>query len=84
MSETANALTLDHCTSGVKLTEAGVFPMPIVTTLEPLTAFFPAEDYHQDYARANPDNGYVLHIAVPKVCKVRDKHKGLVRKTDDE
>src|SRR5688572_29150090 len=33
------------------LNEAKHFPRPIVTTLEPLREFFPAEDYHQDYAR---------------------------------
>src|SRR5688572_14155118 len=34
-----------------ELNESKHFPRPIVTTLEPLRAFFPAEDYHQDYAR---------------------------------
>ena len=34
-----------------QLTEAGVFRAPIVTRLEPLDAFYPAEDYHQDYYR---------------------------------
>ncbi len=33
---------------------------PVVTTLEPLTKFYPAEDYHQDYLQNNPD-GYTCH-----------------------
>src|SRR6184192_2829258 len=37
------------------LDEKHVFPRPIVTKLEPLGDFYPAEDYHQDYARLNPD-----------------------------
>ena len=57
------------------------FPRPIVTTLEPLGEFFPAEDYHQDYARNNPEQSYIQAVSVPKVCKVREKHAGLVRGT---
>lgn len=34
--------------------------MPVVTTLEPFTKFWPAEDYHQDYLEKNP-NGYTCH-----------------------
>src|SRR6185295_9278982 len=41
------------------LNEAKAFPRPIVTTLEPLTAYYPAEAYHQDYARQNPDQPYI-------------------------
>src|SRR5499426_1847809 len=37
-----------------QLNEARVFTDPIVTTLEPLEAFYPAEEYHQDYAARNP------------------------------
>jgi methionine-S-sulfoxide reductase len=61
------------------LNAAGAFSRPIVTTLEPLTAFFPAEDYHQDYARHNPAQPYIQAVAVPKACKVREKHSRLVR-----
>ena len=56
------------------------FARPIATTLEPLTAFYPAEDYHQDYARQNPGQSYIQSVSMPKVCKVRDKHAGLIRK----
>jgi len=36
------------------------WPSPVVTTLEPLTQFWPAEDYHQDYLEKNP-GGYTCH-----------------------
>ncbi|QTV79697.1 peptide-methionine (S)-S-oxide reductase MsrA [Microbacterium sp. NIBRBAC000506063] len=42
-----------------------------VTTIEPLTEFYPAEDYHQDFFAKNPTQGYCLAVAVPKVNKVR-------------
>src|SRR5512138_904363 len=54
-----------------QLNEARVFHDPIVTTFEPLTAFFVAEDYHQDYAARNPDQLYVAHVALPKVETLR-------------
>lgn len=40
--------------------ESGRWPSPVVTTLEPLTRFWPAEDYHQDYLQKNP-GGYTCH-----------------------
>jgi peptide methionine sulfoxide reductase msrA/msrB len=62
-----------------QLTAAKTFPNPIVTTLEPLKAFYPAEEYHQDYARRHPDQPYIQFHAIPKVCKVRDKHRELIK-----
>lgn len=43
---------------------SGRWPNPVVTTLEPLTTFWPAEDYHQDYLLGNPD-GYTCHYIRP-------------------
>ena len=62
-----------------KLNAARAFPRPIVTTLEPLTTFYPAEQYHQDYARLNPDQPYIQHHALPKACQIREKHADLIR-----
>ncbi len=59
------------------LNQRRAFPAPIVTTVEPLTEFFPAEGYHQDYARNNPHQPYVLYHAMPKACKIREKHPQL-------
>ena len=55
-----------------QLNEARVFTDPIVTTLETLEAFHPAEEYHQDYAARNPDQPYVVYVAQPKVDKLRE------------
>jgi peptide methionine sulfoxide reductase msrA/msrB len=60
-----------------QLSAANAYPRPIVTTLEPLKAFYPAEEYHQDYARRNPDQPYIRFHAIPKACKVREKHADL-------
>lgn len=43
----------------------------IVTSIEPLGAFFDAEEYHQDFFAKNPGQGYCLAVAVPKVNKIR-------------
>jgi peptide-methionine (S)-S-oxide reductase len=42
---------------------------PIVTLVEPLNKFYKAEVYHQDYYQLNPNNSYVVNVAVPKVEK---------------
>lgn len=63
------------------LTEQKAFRNPIVTTLEPLSAFFTAEDYHQDYADKNPGNGYIRGVAMPKVEKVREKFAEKLKET---
>jgi peptide methionine sulfoxide reductase msrA/msrB len=55
------------------LNASGAFKQPIVTTLEPLTQFFPAEAYHQNFVCRNPMQGYVRGVALPKVEKVREK-----------
>lgn len=62
------------------LNEKQAFGKLIVTTLEPLAEFYPAEDYHQDYARNNPGQPYIQAVSLPKACKVREKHAGLIRK----
>ena len=62
-----------------KLNAAKVYRNPIVTTLEPLKEFFPAEDYHQDYAKNNPNQPYIKSSSIPKACKVRDKHPELMK-----
>jgi peptide-methionine (S)-S-oxide reductase len=44
---------------------------PIVTQLEPLTVFYPAEAYHQNYYARNPYQGYCVGVVAPKVAKFR-------------
>ena len=48
-----------------------VWDDPIVTELKPLQAFYPAEEYHRDYFRRNPNQGYCRAVIAPKVAKVR-------------
>ena len=45
----------------------GVFRRPIVTRLDPLTKFYPAEAYHQDYALTHPNSLYIVINDLPKV-----------------
>jgi peptide-methionine (S)-S-oxide reductase len=45
------------------------WPDPIVTEIAPLTTFYKAEDYHQDYFAKNPDQGYCRVVVAPKVRK---------------
>mgnify|MGYP001560067570 CR=1 FL=1 len=51
---------------------------PIVTTLEPLDAFFPAEDYHRDYYAKNTDAPYCQAVIDPKLKKVKQKFAKLL------
>ena len=61
------------------LTKSKVFDAAIVTTLEPMETFYPAETYHQDFARQNPDHPYICQQTWPKVEKVRDQFKELIQ-----
>ena len=57
-----------------------LFTAPIVTTLEPLEAFYVAEDYHQDYAARNPNQPYIAHVSTPKVEKLKQNFGGMLKK----
>ena len=63
-----------------ELNNKHVYDKPIVTTLEPLKAFYPAETYHQNYVCQNPNQGYVRAVALPKVDKVRQKFASSLKK----
>ena len=56
-----------------------LFDAPIRTTLEPLEAFYVAEDYHHDYAARNPGQPYIRMVAEPKVSKLREVHGDLLK-----
>ena len=47
------------------LDASGAFPAPIVTSLEPLGAFHPAESYHHDYYARNGSQGYCAYVIAP-------------------
>jgi peptide-methionine (S)-S-oxide reductase len=63
-----------------ELTAAGLWPQPIVTQVVPLNAFYPAEDYHQEYFRRNPYQGYCRAVVAPKVAKFRQKYLAKLKK----
>ena len=54
-------------------TAAGTWDDPIVTEVAPLTRFWPAEPYHQNYFANHPENPYCSVIIAPKVAKARKK-----------
>jgi peptide-methionine (S)-S-oxide reductase len=47
---------------------------PVVTAIEPLPDFWPAEEYHQDYFARNPDQGYCQVVINPKLRKLRERY----------
>ncbi|HEX8679978.1 MAG TPA: peptide-methionine (S)-S-oxide reductase MsrA [Chthoniobacterales bacterium] len=59
-----------------KAAEAARLGKPVATEIAPLTKFFPAEEYHQDYVRKNPKDGYVRNVAIPKLKKLGLKLPG--------
>lgn len=54
-----------------ELDKSGAFSDPIVTTLEPVDTFYPAEDYHQNYFNQNGDQPYCSFVIKPKVEKFK-------------
>lgn len=63
-----------------QLDRAGVFDRPIVTRLEPLEAFYEAEQYHQNYAERNPAQPYILFNTGPKLKKLRERFEDRLKK----
>jgi peptide-methionine (S)-S-oxide reductase len=57
-----------------ELTEAGLWDQRIVTEVTPFDQFYMAEDYHQEYFKKNPYQGYCRAIIAPKVAKFRQKY----------
>jgi peptide-methionine (S)-S-oxide reductase len=56
-----------------KVAAQAQFDDPIVTEISPLTNYYPAEKYHQDYFRNNPSQGYCAFVIRPKVNKLQKK-----------
>jgi peptide-methionine (S)-S-oxide reductase len=54
-----------------QLDAAKVFDAPIVTVVSDLEKFYPAEDYHQDYAAKHANEPYIQFVAAPKVAKLK-------------
>ena len=56
-----------------------MFERPIVTEVVPVSNYSPAEEYHQDYFAKNPNQGYCMAVAGPKVAKFRKTFAALAR-----
>jgi peptide-methionine (S)-S-oxide reductase len=57
-----------------ELKKEHAFKDPIVTAIEPVSTFYPAENYHQDYFKNHPYQPYCMFVVSPKVKKVREKY----------
>lgn len=62
-----------------KLQQSGTYVDPIVTTLEPLATFYPAEEEHRDYYAQNSSQGYCQVVIDPKLQKLFRDYKPLVK-----
>lgn len=62
-----------------ELAQSGVYARPVVTQLQPLSNYWPAEDDHQDFFARHPTQGYCLAVAAPKVAKFRKTFTRLVQ-----
>ena len=65
-----------------ELDAAGAFPGPIVTEIVPAVEFYKAEQYHQDYYRNNPQQGYCRVVIGPKLEKFRKVFKGKLKTSE--
>jgi peptide-methionine (S)-S-oxide reductase len=63
-----------------QMTEEKLFARPIVTEVQPLANYWPAEEYHQDFFERNPNQGYCMAVAAPKVAKFRKTFSELARR----
>ena len=65
-----------------ELDKSGAWDKPIVTEISPLTNYFEAEDYHQDYYKNNPNQGYCTFVIAPKVEKFEEVFKDKLKKSN--
>lgn len=62
-----------------KLNEEKAFPKPVITQIAPMTRFYCAEDYHQDYYTNNSNQAYCVYIIRPKLDKFRKAFKSKLK-----
>jgi len=58
-----------------EMTAAQIWPSPIVTEVTPFSAFYKAEDYHQEYFKFNGEQPYCRAVVAPKVAKFRKQFR---------
>jgi len=62
-----------------ELNNLKIWPSPIVTEISPVSTFYPAEDYHQNYANENTEQPYCSFIVTPKLEKFKYKFKSYLK-----
>ena len=67
----------------IELDKSGAWDNPIVTEISPLTNYFPAENYHQDYYNNNPNQGYCAFVIAPKLEKFKKVFKDKLKQNTE-
>jgi peptide-methionine (S)-S-oxide reductase len=67
-----------------EITAAAIYPGKLVTQIEKLTVFYPAEPEHHDYFARNPYSGYCQFVVAPKVAKFRKAFSDRLKRTAAE
>ena len=62
-----------------ELNASGQFKAEIVTEVVPFDVFYPAEDYHQNYEKNNPNNPYVRSVSIPRLNRFKAKFPELLK-----
>lgn len=62
-----------------KLSLSGTFNRTIVTVIKPFKAFYPAEKYHQNFDKKNPNNPYVRSVSKPRTLKFEKEFKNKLK-----
>jgi len=57
-----------------EIADERLYHKPVVTEIVPLTAFYPAEEYHRAYFQRHPEKGYCQVVIAPKLAKFRKAH----------
>jgi peptide-methionine (S)-S-oxide reductase len=78
----ANAAQQQSATTVIaQLTQAKVYPRPIVTQVTTLTKFYDAEPYHQNYLYSHTDQPYIVYNDLPKIDALKKQYPALWEKT---
>jgi peptide-methionine (S)-S-oxide reductase len=62
-----------------QMSASGKYKAPIAAQVMPMTKFWVAEDYHQDYIAHNPDGGYVQNVSIPEIRDFQKQYPELVK-----
>jgi peptide-methionine (S)-S-oxide reductase len=63
-----------------RLDRSRIFPKQIATQVVPLTKFYAAEDYHQNFIQRNPTQAYIVRFDLPKLAQLRQQFPSLIKK----